>query len=576
MNRLEDDFVDDQIRNSVSIDPPAAVDRCLSGQLAAFRFQFDAASAQRPGVLRAFPWTRREWVLGGMAAGLAVVIPTAIVLWPRDSFAEVAAAVLGQSWVHLRAMEGNRIVYEQWYSPTKQILASRFAGSIEFEDYRLGVYDSYDSNEQVLYRGPIVWRSRGSDLDSLASALAVLLQHERPVDKPLAHLDFLGPGRAKMKVLDQRVERVSERDRIWLDYRLTVKSPESAEPIRMLFRVDAVTKLPRLWRIESRQGEKVTTVERLVDYPQAGPADIYDVGVPKTARLVDRLPSDDVKRILATIRAGRVRMDDYRAVFVMHLDIDHAWWTDLPSVFYRKGLQFRADQPLWTGNRAVKRPDEGTDQAKWWFDRIKFFRFYPVSILRDSTLYQSSTKNITDPDGSLHVEIASVQPVNFGNNPEEMYPPEYSTRPEFACRPPLGIGHQHMEPTLDLRPAEGPPGCILLSVQHTSTKDRVNEKGIGIPDGFRYWLDPKRDYIVMRWDWIIRDAKDRAVISESDITEETARSPKGVWYATRIRRTFPARDGKSKSPDQIYKIYVDFNVNLETSLFEPPKIGRVY
>jgi len=98
---------------------------------------------------------------------------------------------------------------------------------------------------------------------------------------------------------------------------------------------------------------------------------------------------------------------------------------------------------------------------------------------------------------------------------------------------------------------------------------------MGIPDGFCYWLDLKRDYIVMRWDWITRDEQGRETVTESDVTEETARSPKGVWHATRVRREFSGRDGKAKSPDQIYHIYVDFNVNLPDSLFEPPKPGRI-
>jgi len=577
MNLSENDLIDEQIRNGVASDLPPDVDRRLRGQLAEFRSRFEAVVPARAAVFGARAWTRRRWALGAIAGGLVVLAPTVLILRPRDSFAEVTAAVLNQPWVHVRITEADQNLGELWYSPTKNVLASRRPGSIEFEDYLLSVYDAYDPNERMLYRCPIVWRSRGAEFDSLAAAMKVLFQTERPVDKPLAQLDFLGPERAKMQVLDQRVQKISEQDHVWLDYRLTVNSPESTQPVQMLFRVDAITKLPHLCRIEGRRDDKATYVERRFDFPQSGPADIYELGVPKTTKLVDRLPTGDLKRILETLRAGRVRMDDYRAVFVMNLDIDYAWWTALPSVFYRKGFKFRADHPYWNGNLAtVKRPETGTDLGKWWFERTKFFRFYPVTIFRDSMLYQSITKGVTGPDGSQHQDIVSVQSANFGNNPDEEYPPEYSMRPEFACRPPLGVGHQHMEPVLDMHPAEGPPGCILLRVGHTSPKDRVNEKGIGIPDAFRFWLDPKRDYIVMRWDWISRDEQGRETVSESDVTEETARSPQGVWYATKVRRKFPSPSGKAKSPDQVYHIFVDFNVNLPDSLFEPPAPGRIY
>ncbi len=504
MSLSESDFLDDQIRNNVSIDLPPDIDRRLRGQLAEFRSRLEAATPQRAAMSIAPDWTRRGWVLGTVAAAAAALVSMAIMLWPRDSFAEVVAAVLNQAWVHVRVMEADQCIYELWFSPTKNVLALRQPGSIEFEDYRLQVYDSYDPNARVLYHGPVVWRSKATGFDSLAAAMTVLLQDERTIEKPLAHLDFLGPERAKMRVLDQRVEKVSEQGHAWLDYRLTVNSPRSTLPIRMFFRVDAVTKLPQLCRVESRRDDKAAIVERRFDFPQNGPADIYDLGVPKATKLVDRVPAGDLKRILETLRADRVRMDDYRAVFVMQLDMDYVWWAELPNIFYRKGARFRAD---YCGGSigdlpAVKRPAEGLDLDKWWLERTKLFRFYPGYVLRDSTLYSSITKSVTDRDGSQHQDIVSVQRTNFGNNPDEIYPADYSMRPEFACRPPLGIGDPHMEPTLDMHPTEGPAGCILLDVWHTRTKDRINEKGIGIPDGTRYWLDPERDYIVMRCDLI--------------------------------------------------------------------------
>jgi len=139
----------------------------------------------------------------------------------------------------------------------------------------------------------------------------------------------------------------------------------------------------------------------------------------------------------------------------------------------------------------------------------------------------------------------------------------------------MGIGDEHKEPMLDLQPDEGPSGCIILSVGHTTKEGRVNEKGIGLADGIRYWLDPQRDYIVMRWDSVVRDEKGQEKIIESDRVEETARSPQGVWFATKIRRKNPSRDGKSKPIDQVYHIYVDFDAELPDSLFEPPTPRRI-
>ena len=81
---------------------------------------------------------------------------------------------------------------------------------------------------------------------------------------------------------------------------------------------------------------------------------------------------------------------------------------------------------------------------------------------------------------------------------------------------------------------------------HTSNEGRINEKGIGQADGNHYWLDPQRNYIVMRWDMIVRDGNGHATVFERDTVEETARSPQGVWYATKVRRSFAGRAGKDK------------------------------
>ena len=160
------------------------------------------------------------------------------------------------------------------------------------------------------------------------------------------------------------------------------------------------------------------------------------------------------------------------------------------------------------------------------------------------------------------------------NYPVEIYPPAWSMLPEFACRPPMGLGGAHMEPVVDMHPTDGPPGCVRLSIRHTSEAGRINEKGVGMPDGYRYWLDPQRDFIAIRWEMIVRDATGQEKVIRVT-TEETARSPQGVWYATKIRRNFPDPIGKEKFGDEVYHLYVNFDADLPDSLFEPPTPGRI-
>lgn len=578
MNAPEHGQVDDLIGKALPDRVPTAVTGRLRSQLAEFRAQLATAQPPSQGV---GAWFRPAWWGLGITAAAAVVVAAmaGLALRAQTSFAEVAAAALKQPWIHVQQVRDDDTAGEVWYSQSLAISASRSRDSIEYRDYRLQVYYSYDFKEQVLYRGPDVTRSPSNHYESVAAAMTVLLKQERTLDKPLEHLTFLGEEREKMIVLDQEMKKATEDGHPWLDYRMTVSHSGSKQPMRMFFRVDAATKLPRLCRIEGEWNGKPAITETRFDYPENGPTNVHDLGVPKTATLVDRVPTGDLKRIWETLQAGRERMDDYRAVFVMHLEgIDSAWWTDLPMIMYRKGDKFRADYVgSWSGKLgAVERPAEGEDLGKWWRERVKFFQFFPQYVLRGSTLYTSERRDVTDPDGSQHQDIVAVKKFEYNSKAGKTFPPEYSMRPEFACRPPLGVGGQHFQPVLNLQPSEGPRGCILLTIQHTSTDGRINDKGIGLPDEQRFWLDPERDYIVMRWDMVTRDEAGKEELFESDLVEEIGKSPRGIWYATKIRRRFPQRHGENgKQTDQVYHLYVDFDVDLSEAFFDPPVPGRI-
>ncbi len=432
----------------------------------------------------------------------------------------------------------------------------------------------------MLYRVPNNARARSNGYESIVAAFAILLEQERVPDKPLERLGFLGPDREKMKVLDQQVQKVTEDGHQWLDYRLTVSHAGLTQPMRMFFRADAVSKLPQLCRIDGEWNGKPASHETRFDYPEQGPTDIYELGVPKTATLVDRVPTGDIKRIIETLEAGRERMDDYRCLEVdsdENSDKNASRWTAFPMLMYRKGDKLRCDYVNgWKGEiGAVQPPAAGEDITAWWWQRAKFFWFYPKYIMHGSTLYTTESKS-SDPDGSEHAEIVAVKKYDYNNKPGDTFPPEYSMRPEFACRPPLGIGNTHSQPVLNLKPTDGPAGCILLTVGNTSQEGRINEKGIGRPDEIRCWLDPERDYIVMRWDMVTRDDAGKEELVSSTITEEVAKSPRGVWYATKIRRRNASMDvSTGKKFDSFYQLYVDFDVDLPDAFFDPPVPGRI-
>ncbi len=581
METNESRFLDDEIRQHVAgaVSVPPEVEHRLRSQLSEFQARLNAEETRH--TLAIFRWPRPSWHQLGVVGAAAVLLLAAMatLLRPRTSFADVASSVLKQPWVYSRIVDGQQRETECWFSPSKDISAWRRQDSIDYEDHRLQVYYSYKPTEATVYRGPIVWHSQASRFETMAAAMKVLVQTGRPPDASTSRADFLASTNKSIKILGQSVEKVTEEGKNWTNFRLTVQYPESNEKVHMLFRVDSTSQLPDLCRVEGHRDGKPRTVETRFEYPGRGPTDIYDLGVPKEAKFVDRMPVGDLKRILETLRAGRERMDNYRAVFVRRSEMpDERWWLDSPMIFYRKGNQFRAEYPGESKGdfTKIQRPADGEDLGKWWLSRTKDYWYFPQYVLQGSVLLTSTVKPVTDADGSKHLDLVSVHESHINMVPGETYPAEYSMRPEFACRPPLGIGDPHQEPSLDLHPAEGPAGCILLSVGHTSKEGRVNDKGVGIVDGQRFWLDPHRDYIVMRWDLMMHNADGKDVVTDNHTVEEVARSPEGVWYATKVRRKNAVRLSDGRRFDEIYEMYVDFPVNLPDALFESPAPSRIH
>ncbi len=412
---------------------------------------------------------------------------------------------------------------------------------------------------------------------------------KQPVDKPLERFGFLGKDQSH-EVVKQEFETVKQDGREWLDYHLTVRRRDNKlpgpVPSQVTFRVDPETKLLRLVRYECHWKGQRGVLENRFDYPEKGPADVYALGVPKTAKLVDRVPRNELGRILETIRAGRQRMDDYCAVLVTRMEGSRRP-SGFPEIIFRKGDKFRRDTAMWIspyldGDPKVKWPEKDKDAGDWWNKCIKEHCFLlPMNINRGSTDFTVKTRWVTDPDGSVHAEITGVDKRESDHKPGETFPALWSWMPEFACRPPLGIPSERMEPVLEPNPKEGPPGTILLRVRYVGPKrpPAQNTEGKLLPpppDAYRSWLDPMRDYAVVRHDMIGDDGSGNETI-HSTIIDEMARSPQGTWYATRIRRKGAVKSLKDgKTSDQIIDLYVDFTANLPDSLFEPPAPGRIH
>jgi hypothetical protein len=271
-------------------------------------------------------------------------------------------------------------------------------------------------------------------------------------------------------------------------------------------------------------------------------------------------------------------MDNYRAVLIERME-GHWRPNGFPEIIYRKGDKFRRDAAIWIdpsilADPKVKWPERNKDAGDWWNKCIKDRCFLlPMSIDRGPTAYTISFGQSDGPNGSVHTQITAVNKHENQGRPGETYPALFSWMPEFACRPPMGIPHETLEPVLEQNPKEGPAGTILLRVRNIGRTPEPPSPDLPKlaprPDAWRFWLDPARDYAVVRCDTI-------GSTTSTQINDKMARSPQGTWYVTQIRNKGAIRLSDGKKVDQIIDIYVDFNANLPDSLFEPPALGRVH
>lgn len=515
---------------------------------------------QDPASSRAVRTTKRRlWF--GVAVGVAVVTVMAVIPFTATavSLADVAHAVSRQPWIHVteHASYGNR---EVWYSPVDDVSATRKDDWIEYFDHKLKVFYSYDIAEGVLYRVPEIGTvRRQSRFIDISETLPLLLADGVPAGNPLAKMGFLNGRPQEWKLLEQRLDKVTDDGgHKWLDYTLTVRMREGENPTQVLFRVDPESKLPNLNRVTREQNGETVTYEATFDYPHSGPRDVYDIGVPRDAKLVDRIPTDDVARLVAGVEAGRVRFDDFRAIVVRYSDGIRDWWRQRPDIIHRKGTRIRRDLVYYWTSPPVE-PANDVDVDKWWKKRVKAFRYYPTRICIDGTDYSFKHRSITAADGTPRKEIESVQSYVFGGDADQFVPAFWSLSPDCAARPPLGIPSQLYEAVVDTHPKDGPEGTVLLRVRRSGRVDAAPNQPMP-PDEYRYWIDPAREYLVMRIDMMGGEEKAQSSL----IVESVAQSPKGHWYPTRVRQTSSRED----VTDSIMEYHVEFGVDIPDALFD--------
>ncbi len=447
----------------------------------------------------------------------------------------------------------------------------RDGDSVRFSDHRLNVTYVYDSKERTLTRhlDPEAGGKKGAD----RWLQEVFQQIVRGADK----LDVAMPG---IELVEQKGGLVAKHGRTWRSYELAIRGVDAnvvaQKPIvRLTFLVNPQTRNKRLpsYLVLSEPSMNPPSIEMELSYPETGPIDIYDLGVPRDARLVDLVPKNDLRGVLSEIKSAAERFEKHLALNVVS-DAGSPWYVGTPYAVWQKGTSYRLAFGLVSAASAPpKTPASDADQRRWWKNRWTELFQVPQQVCDGSTYWGNEAR----PGGW---ESQPNKPNPLTTSGATWPQPKWTSRPARNPWPadtaPLFVAYPqnlvnflalNWEPVLDLDPADGPLDTVKVLLRTGVRGSSSGEE--------RYWIDTQRSHMVVRHESMTRDATKTPpveVINHSEVVETADRSPNGIWYPTLIRHIFVIEyEGKKHRIETVTRHYLDFDVRFSDDLFKPVK-----
>ena len=237
------------------------------------------------------------------AAAVIIVAVTIIVTWFGSSI-DGSSVALGQVMENMKKMpwahtffqdqrEDHKEEYQYWYSFTLKVEASKeLNGKLTFYDY----------SRQVAYA-----------YDPCTEQITIYSLRERK---------FAGGAGSPWELMEKTIEQLSENKGVQVTrkndeydgsdveiYKVRVprgnKGSKGVE--EWLFMVDSETHLIMTLKLRGYKpdGNVIEVGEMIFDYPDDGPADIYELGAPRSAAVIDDRTKPEAEEIFNTYRAYR-------------------------------------------------------------------------------------------------------------------------------------------------------------------------------------------------------------------------------------------------------------------------------
>jgi hypothetical protein len=422
----------------------------------------------------------------------------------------------------------------------------------EFQDLESGIAWKFNARTDVIERVPAL-KVRGNMVTDLQLPMVL----HSLINPSHEQHDVLGGER----ILKTSSGRVEEGEHEWTEFLIRVQKANNASDERVVrVRLNAESQLPALWEVRDANGATAVT---LFDYPANGPTNIFDLGVPKTATVIDHVPTGELSHIIESLKADRGRFDDYDAIAVEQLEgtktkFDPSFKNSSIKRIRRSGHRYRIDQ-LLTAKRTLAAPSKDESMGEWWLNNREQFWSVPQLLCdgQHTSLYQMTDGRIiplTKPN--LSVILAKE---NTGRLPSDDPAVEWpSLMPEYSCRPHLWEFDENRSFEMTPKADDGPPGSIRVVVS--------GSRGRWSGELYRYWFDPKRNYVLLQSTaTFFKKDSDLVPLTTTDKFDDFTQSPSGKWFPQLVRRT--TTDPQAAGRTEVTRFYVDFAVDLPAGLF---------
>jgi hypothetical protein len=510
----------------------------------------------------------RRWLRYSLAAAAAAAVLIAFgmrLFAPSDTWAQVVKEVQMKPWIHcvVQLLDGKM---EEWISFPREVGAVRSSGNWAlFDDGKAKVRYEFqpganEDKQGTLTRAPLP-SIVTTEMRKSEDLFLRVLGGERRLDAPVPNMETISNDR----------RTVLENDKTWIEYEFVLRSISRDETIRSVLRVDPKTNLPASMKLSSLSGGPTKTQETAIDYPDenAGPRDIYDLGVPRTATLVDRMPSTKLADVVSAIRAGQRKFGSYFAVVAHTLGRDSKPWEALElELVWRNGKKFRVESVLLLPQKPPERPAVETDMMAWWKERVKSAPIIPQRVCDGKIVWIGEVvdKILQPNQHAVKTTWKQFGGVNDGDDFNTWVGcVSIGTMPDVMAYgfPPAPSGTREVK--LLENPPDGPAGCILAEVRST-------HRSPGTYHRTRNWYDPSCSYVMRKFEiGDLQPINGEPPNTDTYEVETLAKTPPGIWYPTCIRRTvkFEGKAAPAPQDESCFWYFVDFDAKLPDSLFKP-------